>query len=59
VIERWHLIDGGETLDVRVEDPGGFTTPWTATSRKIGLGESIARTFLTLLHWGVYQCSPL
>jgi hypothetical protein len=35
VTERWHLIDGGETLEVnvRVEDPGAFTTPWTASQR--------------------------
>jgi hypothetical protein len=32
VVERWKLLDGGKTLDVdiRVEDPGAFTTPWSA-----------------------------
>jgi hypothetical protein len=35
VVERWRLIDGGENLEVnvRVEDPGAFTTPWNATQR--------------------------
>jgi hypothetical protein len=32
VIERFHTIEGGRTLqvDVHVEDPGAFTTPWNA-----------------------------
>ena len=32
VVERFQLIDGGNTLQdtIRVEDPGAFTTPWTA-----------------------------
>jgi hypothetical protein len=31
VVERYHLIDGGKTLEVffTVEDPGAFTTPWS------------------------------
>jgi hypothetical protein len=31
-VERFHLIDGGKTLEVRlhVEDPIAFTTPWDA-----------------------------
>jgi hypothetical protein len=35
VIERFHLVDGGETLqvDVHVEDPGAYTTPWNAIQR--------------------------
>ena len=35
VIERFHLIDGGETLEVNVhvEDPGAFTMPWDAVQR--------------------------
>jgi hypothetical protein len=35
VIERFHLVDGGKTLevDVHVEDPGAFTTPWNAIQR--------------------------
>jgi hypothetical protein len=35
VVERFHLIDGGKTLqvDVHVEDPGAFTTPWNAIQR--------------------------
>jgi len=32
VIERYHIVDGGKTLqvDVTVDDPGAFTTPWSA-----------------------------
>jgi hypothetical protein len=35
VIERFHLIDGGKTLEVNVhvEDPGAFTMPWDAIQR--------------------------
>jgi hypothetical protein len=35
VVERFHLIDNGEILEVNVhiEDPGAFTTPWDAIQR--------------------------
>jgi hypothetical protein len=35
VVERYHLIDAGNTLEVNihVEDPGAFTTPWNAIQR--------------------------
>jgi hypothetical protein len=35
VIERWHLVDGGKTLEVNVhvEDTGAFTMPWNAIQR--------------------------
>jgi hypothetical protein len=35
VVERYHLIDAGKTLEVNlhVEDPGAFTTPWDAIQR--------------------------
>ena len=35
VIERFHLIDGGQILEanVHVEDPGAFTMPWNGTQR--------------------------
>jgi hypothetical protein len=35
VIERFHMIEGGKTLEVNihVEDPGAFTTPWNAVQR--------------------------
>jgi hypothetical protein len=35
VVERYHLIDGGNALEVNihVEDPGAFTTPWNAIQR--------------------------
>ena len=31
VIERWRLIDGGKTLEVKitVDDPGAFNAPWS------------------------------
>jgi hypothetical protein len=35
VVERFHMDDGGKTLivDLHVEDPGAFTTPWNAVQR--------------------------
>ena len=32
VVERYRLVDGGETLrvDFTIDDPGAFTTPWSA-----------------------------
>jgi len=35
VVERFHMINGGKTLEVNVhvEDPGAFTSPWDATQR--------------------------
>jgi hypothetical protein len=35
VIERWHMIDGGEGMEVvfTVDDPGSFYKPWTAKRR--------------------------
>jgi len=35
VVERFHLIEGGKTLEVNVhvEDPGAFTTPWDTIQR--------------------------
>src|SRR5579864_5176932 len=35
VVERFRLIDGGKTVEVNVhvEDPGAFTTPWNAIQR--------------------------
>ena len=35
VIERFHIIEGGKTLEVnlQVEDPGTSTTPWDAIQR--------------------------
>jgi hypothetical protein len=44
VVERYRMLDGGETLELEVymEDPGAFTTPWTATQR-YSRTEGIAR----------------
>ena len=35
VVERFHLVNGGKILEVNVhvEDPGAFTTPWNAIQR--------------------------
>ena len=35
VVERFRIVDGGQTLEVKVhvEDPGAFTTPWNAVQR--------------------------
>src|SRR3989442_15250125 len=35
VVERYRIVDDGKALEVtaRVEDPGAFTTPWTALQR--------------------------
>ncbi len=35
VVERFHLVDGGKTLQVgvTVEDPGAFNAPWSASQR--------------------------
>ncbi len=35
VIERYRMVEDGKTLQVelKVEDPGAFTTPWTALQR--------------------------
>ena len=35
VVERYRLVDGGKALEATalVEDPGAFTTPWTALQR--------------------------
>jgi hypothetical protein len=42
VIERYHMIESGKTMEVNlyVEDPGAFTTPWTASQRyrRVALG---------------------
>jgi hypothetical protein len=35
VVERFHMVDSAKTLevDIHVEDPGAFTTPWNAVQR--------------------------
>ena len=35
VVERFHMINDGKMLEVNihVEDPGAFTTPWDAIQR--------------------------
>jgi hypothetical protein len=41
VVERFHLIDNGMTMEVNihVEDPGAFTTPWDAIQRLRRVGQ--------------------
>ena len=45
VVERFHMVDGGKTLavDIKVDDPGAFTMPWTAKStwRRVHAGRLI------------------
>ena len=45
VVERFHLIDGGETLEVNVhvEDPGAFTLPWNAIQRYRRFEETVSK----------------
>ncbi|HXJ01066.1 MAG TPA: hypothetical protein VNH44_07570 [Micropepsaceae bacterium] len=40
VIERFRMIDGGKTMEVKlhVEDPGAFTMPWDAIQRYRRIG---------------------
>ena len=44
MVERYRMLDGGETLELEVymEDPGAFTTHWTAIHR-YSRTEGIAR----------------
>jgi hypothetical protein len=48
VVERFHMIDDGKQLEVNVhvEDPGAFTTPWNAIQRyrrvdRAAMGENV------------------
>jgi hypothetical protein len=45
VVERFHMIDNGETLEVNVhvEDPGAFTMPWNAIQRYRRFEETVAK----------------
>ncbi|HEX3487228.1 MAG TPA: hypothetical protein VHT51_19385 [Micropepsaceae bacterium] len=45
-IERFHMIDGGKTLEVNlhVEDPGAFTMPWNAIQRYHRVEPRVAET---------------
>jgi hypothetical protein len=35
VVERWKIVEGGNAVEVtmNIDDPGAFTTPWSATQR--------------------------
>jgi hypothetical protein len=41
VVERYRIVDGGNTLEVRftVTDPGAFTAPWSSVVHYRNLGE--------------------
>jgi hypothetical protein len=45
VVERFRIVDNGQTLEVNVhvEDPGAFTTPWNAIQRyrRMGTGPMV------------------
>lgn len=64
VVERFRMIDAGKTLEVnvRVEDPGAFTTPWNALQRyrRVGqgpmIGWSAPRTTRTISTTGSTRC---
>src|SRR5215469_2516171 len=45
VIERFRIVDGGKALEVnvRVDDPGAFTTPWNAMQRYRGVEQGPMR----------------
>ena len=45
VIERFHMTNGGKTLEVNVhvEDPGTFTSPWDATQRYRRVEPNVAK----------------
>ena len=60
VVERYHVIDGGKTLEVRfrVEDPETFNQPWEAIRRfnktQATLGEEICQEGnFTLFDYGI------
>jgi len=60
VVERFHMIEGGKTLEVHltVEDPGTFNQPWQAIRRygrvQATLGEEICQEGnFTLFDYGI------
>ena len=63
VVERFHLVNGGKTLqvDVHIEDPGAFTTPWDTIQRydrvqQGGLAEFICAMSTTSFgDWTIYK----
>jgi hypothetical protein len=51
VVERFHLVDGGQTLEVNVhvEDPGTFTMPWNAIQRFRRYEETVSKADISKL----------
>jgi len=60
VVERFHLTDGGEVLEVNVhvEDPGAFTMPWDAIQRYRRY-EAVARRSTSLVALATPEEGPL
>ena len=58
VVERYHVIDGGKTLEVNitVDDPGAFNLPWTA-SQKYQKGAEAAFRALKGERWYESVCA--
>ena len=57
VVERYHVIDGGKTLEVTatVEDPGAFNMPWTASQKY--QNESVSRRATPGERWYETVCA--
>ena len=61
VVERFHLVDGGETLEanVHVEDPGAFTMPWDAIQRYRRFEAVASRNVASLTQLATPEEGPL
>jgi len=44
VVERFRIVDGGKEMEVQVhvEDPGAFTTPWNVSRPRSGVASASA-----------------
>jgi hypothetical protein len=61
VVERWHLIDGGQILEanIHVEDPGAFTMPWDAIQRYRRFEAVAAKNVRSLVQLATPEEGPL
>jgi hypothetical protein len=61
VVERWHLIDGGNILEasIHVEDPGAFTMPWDAIQRYRRFEAVAAKNVRSLVQLATPEEGPL
>jgi hypothetical protein len=58
VVERFTLSNGGKTLEaeIRVEDPGAFTTPWSALQRwRLREGRPVTEVVCAENNFGYYH----